>query len=108
DADLLVICVRDESGRLVGLAPHYVAEYGLMQVVRYRVLRMLGDTECGAEYQTWIAHAGDEARAHAEIARTLAGLGSEWDLAWLPKLNAWSGGRDPLLAALRAAGLLVN
>lgn len=108
DVAPLVVSIRDESGRLIGLAPHYIAEYGLVQVVRYRVLRMLGDTDCGAEYQTWIARAGNEARVHVEIARTLARMQGEWDLAWMPRLNAWTGAGEPLVDALRAEGFLVN
>lgn len=108
DPRLLVISVRDGAGRLVGLAPLYVAAYRLLDVVPYRILHAAGDTNCGAEYQTWIAKAGDEPRVFGCIAGALADLDAEWDLIWLPRLGAWSAAHAPLVAALHAAGFAVN
>lgn len=105
---LLVVCVRDSAGKLVGLAPYYETRYRLVGLVPYRVLRVIGDINSGAEYQTCIARQDVEAEVLAAVAGALRGLRAEWDLIWMPKLSTWSGTHDPLVAALRAGGLAVN
>ncbi len=42
---LLIICVRDESGELLGVAPYYRTVYRLLRVLRYRILHVLGDVD---------------------------------------------------------------
>jgi CelD/BcsL family acetyltransferase involved in cellulose biosynthesis len=105
---LLVVCIRSDSGELVGVAPHYGVDYALVGVLPYRVLHIVGDTDSGAEYQTWIAKRGDERAVFAEIVAALWALRTEWDLIWLPKLGAWTGVDEPLIAALRASRIVVN
>jgi len=100
-ASLFVICIRSSTGELVGVAPYYASDYALLDVFPYRVLRIAGDIDSGAEYQTWIADRADEARVLGAIAGTLREHCSEWDLIWMPKLNAWSGANEPIVEALR-------
>lgn len=107
-ASLFVICIRSSTGELVGVAPYYASDYALLDVFPYRVLRIAGDIDSGAEYQTWIADRADEARVLGAIAGTLREHCSEWDLIWMPKLNAWSGANEPIVEALRARGFALN
>ena len=72
--DLKIICVRGPGGELLGAAPFYVANYRLLDIVPYRMLRMIGDVDSGAEYQAWIASASDEDGVCAVIARALCAL----------------------------------
>ena len=108
DAPLRVICIRDADGALVGVAPHYLVDYALLRIVPYRALHVVGDADCGGEYQSWIAPAGAEAPVFAEIVTALRALCSEWDLVWMPKLGGWSGVNEHLLAAFRDGGFAVN
>ena len=103
--DLRIICVRGPGSELLGVAPFYVANYRLLDMVPYRMLRMIGDVDSGAEYQTWIARASDEDRVCAMIVRAMCALRSEWDLLWIPNIESWSGAHEPMVQALRAGGL---
>jgi CelD/BcsL family acetyltransferase involved in cellulose biosynthesis len=103
--DLKIICVRGPGGELLGAAPFYVANYRLLDIVPYRMLRMIGDVDSGAEYQAWIASASDEDRVCAVIARALCALRSEWDLLWIPNLESWTGAHEPMVRALGAGRL---
>ena len=105
---LLVICIRDDSGELLGVAPYYRAEYQLLKIFRYRILHVLGDADSGAEYQTWISRPADENAVFAEIVAALHALHSEWDLIWMPKLEAWVSTAEPVIGALGAGGYSVN
>jgi len=103
--DLRIICVRGPGGELLGAAPFYVANYRLLDILPYRMLRMIGDVDSGAEYQTWIARASDEDRVCAVIVRAMCALRSEWDLLWIPNLESWTGAHEPMVRALRAGRL---
>jgi CelD/BcsL family acetyltransferase involved in cellulose biosynthesis len=105
---LLIVCVRDGTGRLVGAAPHYRVEYRLLKTVPYRVLHPVGDTDSGAEYQTWIARPSVESAVFGQIVRTLRERRPQWDLIWMPRLEAWTGTHEPLMAAMREGGLALN
>lgn len=108
EPELLVVCVRGARGELLGLAPYYKTDYKLVRFVPYRVLRMVGDVESGAEYQTWLAEQTNESDVFAEIAKALWALRAEWDLIWMPQLGTWATPPAPIIGALRASRLLVN
>jgi CelD/BcsL family acetyltransferase involved in cellulose biosynthesis len=103
--DLRIICVRGTGGELLGVAPFYVANYRLLDILPYRMLRMIGDVDSGAEYQTWLARTSDEDRVCEVIVRAMRALRSEWDLLWIPNLESWSGAHMPMVRALRAGRL---
>jgi CelD/BcsL family acetyltransferase involved in cellulose biosynthesis len=106
--ELLIICVRSASGELIGAAANYVVEYRLLGVLKYRVLRSIGDTESGAEYQTWIADRSVEDEVLREIVDCLLLLGKDWDLVWMPNLDGWSGINEKIVEAALSLGLWVN
>jgi len=105
---LFVICVRDQNGKLSGVAPYYVVKYSLLGVLPFRILRMIGDTNSGAEYQTWIARSTNQGQVFDEIVAGLRTHMTDWDLLWMPKLNAWSGLSTAVIDAMRKGRLLVN
>lgn len=102
---LFVVTVRDRDGRLVGIAPHYLADFRLLGVVPYKILRTLGDYASGAEYLDWIVDAGLEAPVSNALAQTLARHGSHWDGIWMPFVPGWTGASQRVLEACQAAGL---
>jgi len=53
DKRLFVITVRDEGGRLLGVAPFYEYRLVLFKLIPYRALRVLGDYATGFEYGDW-------------------------------------------------------
>ena len=77
--DLRIICVRGTRGELLGVAPFYVANYRLLDIVPYRMLRMIGDVDSGAAYQTWLARPSDEDRRREGSGRAKRALRWEWD-----------------------------
>ena len=105
---LFIICVRDDDGTLVAAAPFYRVDYRLFRVLPYTVLHILGDTDSGAEYQTWIARKSHEQAALAEIVSALKEFSSRWDLIWMPKLENWTNKVAPVIDALQAGGFATN
>ena len=55
-----VITVRSTEGELLGLAPFYMANYRLLKLIPFRLLRVMGDYPTGAEYPDWIVHRAHE------------------------------------------------
>ncbi len=106
--ELLVVCVRDDQGRLAGVAPCYKADYRLFGVVPYRALRLIGDVDSGAEYQMWVVRSDDEDVVCGEIARELRALRSEWDFLWMPNVGTWSGAQAAAVRALAGRQLAVR
>jgi len=104
--DPLVVTVRDAEGRLVGLAPFYVAIYRLLNLVPYRILRILGDYPTGAEYIDWIVDRDQESTVTAEIGQALAACRDRWAGIWMPYLSGWTGAIERIRDASREAGLL--
>ena len=101
----LVICVRDERGDLVGIAPFYIATLRLGHVLPYRVLRIMGDYPTGADYPDLILRRnGDEAITAAIVKALKSRRG--WDLIWMPGMAGWTGSFDRIVAASGASGLL--
>lgn len=93
EAHVLAVAAREASGRLVGLAPFYVASMRLVNLVRFRCLRVLGDTFCGAEYPDVIVRRGCEG-AGAGLLQALEVCGDRWDVMWLTKLAGWTGAAE--------------
>jgi CelD/BcsL family acetyltransferase involved in cellulose biosynthesis len=86
-----IVVVRNESQKLVGVAPFYFTTYRLLNTVRYRVLRIMGDSPTGAEYGTWIAEKGSEKEVSDAIANALVKSSKEWDCIWMPNVPGWTG-----------------
>jgi CelD/BcsL family acetyltransferase involved in cellulose biosynthesis len=100
----LVVCVRDERGELIGIAPMYHATLRLAHTIPYRVLRVMADFPTGADYPDWIVRRGCEGAATTAIVRALDALRG-WDFIWMPRMAGWTGSFDRIVAACRASGL---
>lgn len=103
-----VLVARDSTGRLLGLAPFYVAFYRFLGIVTCRGLRILGDHHSGAEYGDWIVDAEREAEVGAALAAALAARRDRWDFVWMPNVAAFAGARDRLTSSWRRSGLDVH
>jgi len=86
-----VVSVRDESGRLIGLAPFYMGEFRLLGTIPYRTLRIMADYATGSEYPDWISLKGREDEVYSLIAKTLSKLRSKWDCLWMKSMAGWTG-----------------
>ncbi len=96
---LYVVTVRDDEGRLLGVAPFYEYRMVLFKVIPYRALRVLGDYSTGFEYGDWFVDPDHEGEALSAIARSLA-QARDWDLIWMPRMSGWSGALERLTPAL--------
>jgi CelD/BcsL family acetyltransferase involved in cellulose biosynthesis len=101
-----VICVRSDSGELVGLAPFYRATLRLGSTLTYRTLRIMADYATGAEYPDWIVRTDVEEVASQAIVDALVARQRDWDCLWMPNVASWTGAVDRVLRACQAGGLL--
>jgi CelD/BcsL family acetyltransferase involved in cellulose biosynthesis len=104
----LVVVVRDDHGRLVGLGPFYRTELTLLGTLSYATLRILGDYPTGAEYPDWIARRDCEGPVGEAIASALARAPDRWDCIWMPGAPDWSGAPTRVRGACEAAGFRVR
>lgn len=103
-----VIAVRDDSERLVGVAPYYRAQLRFLKVLRYRTLRFVADMATGAEYPDWIVDPEIEDEACRQIATTLVARAADWDAIWLPRVSGWTGALERMTKPMRDAGLHIH
>jgi hypothetical protein len=101
-----VIVVRDNTGRLVGLAAFYITPYRLLNSVPYRVLRVLGDYPTGAEYLDWIIDKELEQPVANALAKALQDSGKHWDCIWMPYVSGWTGAIERIESACSNAGFV--
>lgn len=78
DRRLAIIAVRNACGRLVALAPFYVAR-SFPAALGARRLSFLADSHVGSDYLSFLAEPQCEDAAVEEIARTLLRRRSQWD-----------------------------
>jgi len=103
-----LVVVREQGGRLVGVAPYYVCRYDLFRVVPIRVLRILADYPTGADYGDWLVSADREECVCRAIGRALAAHAKAWDCIWMPNVAGWTGAVERLRRAAEAAGLRMH
>jgi CelD/BcsL family acetyltransferase involved in cellulose biosynthesis len=103
-----VVTARDATGRLVGIVPLYRAGLRFLGKLRVRALRILGDYHSGGEYGDWILEPEREAEIGLALAQALAGVSSQWDCLWLPRIAGWTGARERMVSACVRAGLPVR
>src|SRR5438445_11330075 len=77
-AEPLVLVARDESGRLVGIAPFYRRQIRLRGFLTYRCLCTLGDHSSPAEYPDLIVRRDQEESVLAALGAAL-GRRRDWD-----------------------------
>jgi len=75
DVEAFVVTGRDDSGRLIGLAPFYRRRLGWAGLRGPRVLSFLGDEVAGSEYLGILARRGAEREFISRLGRELEG---EW------------------------------
>ena len=103
-----VVVVRDNDGKLVGIAPYYQAQLRFLKVFRFRTLRFVADIATGAEYPDWIVDPEVEDEVCRAIAEALIEHGNDWDAIWLPKIAGWTGALERMTGSMRDAGLQVH
>ncbi len=106
DGPLLVVAVRTRDGRLVGLAPFYRSDLRLLNLVKYRCLRVIGDCHSGAEYMDVIVREGFEQPAYEAIVAALRARRGLWDCIYVTNAAGWTGGQARLESHLGGLGHL--
>lgn len=92
EADLFIIVVRDEEGKVVGIAPFYCTDFTLFSFFKYKTLRVLGDCHSGAEYPDILVSPDVEEAVLKQISNLLFANKCKWDTAWFPNIASWTNG----------------
>ena len=100
----LTVVVRDDLGRLVGIAPFYLTDLWLLRALPFRTLRVMGDYPTGSEYPDWIVRRDIQDRVAAAIVTALSEIEGVWDCIWMPNVAPASGARECLTAAFQQVG----
>jgi len=100
-----VITVRDEKGRLKGIAPFYTAKYLFLRSVPVKFLRVVADHASGMDYPDWIVDREDENITCASIAEALIDHSDRWDCIWMGNVAGWTGAPERITGACKNAGL---
>jgi hypothetical protein len=103
-----VIAVRDRYGDLVGLAPFYRANYRLLEIIPYRVLRIMADQATGAECLDWIVRKDIEPSVCCVVASTLAEKSDQWECIWMPYVPDWTSASNRILDACLQIGFFCH
>lgn len=108
DARLLVVTVRDATGRLAAIAPFYRRTMQLAGFVPFTSLHVLGGPESGAEYPDLILRSDVADEALRAVGTALHERAGEWDCIWLPYVASWSGARQRWRALFQRVEMHVN
>ncbi|HED16891.1 MAG TPA: GNAT family N-acetyltransferase [Gammaproteobacteria bacterium] len=92
DIEPFVITVREDNDNLIGLVPFYQTEYRLLNIVRYKVLHVIGDSASGSEYPAWIISKEHESKnIYNLIVNMLESHAGEWDWMWMKGVRVFGG-----------------
>jgi GNAT superfamily N-acetyltransferase len=80
---LLILTLRDQSGRLQGIAPLYWTRIWKLGIVPVKVLRFIGDDSGDSEYLDFITRRGVEEQAVGRFLNYLQERVSLWDVCVL-------------------------
>ena len=99
--DLLMVVV-EQSGKLLAVAPFYIAHYKLCGLIKYRALKCVADTETGAEYANFIVKSDNSEQFKKLLWQILLRpeVKKLWDIVSLHNISAWTAGGQNLLQSL--------
>jgi CelD/BcsL family acetyltransferase involved in cellulose biosynthesis len=106
----LIIVIQDSQG-IIAIAPFYIQEYRLVNLLRYQALRFMGDKGSGSEYSNLIVKKENSLALKSRLWEHL--LNPEvkpcWDFIWFTNVAAWTEGGHTLLQSLASVeGLNCN
>jgi CelD/BcsL family acetyltransferase involved in cellulose biosynthesis len=108
DAKLMVVAVRDSEQNLIAVAPFYRSRLSLFGWIPYQCLRILGDSNSGAEYPDIIIQRGMEDMAIPMIARLYSEHTNKWDLVWLLNIAGWTGALERLTKTFQLSTITIK
>lgn len=85
------ITIRDNTDKLLGIAPFYTLSANLLGLINYKVLRLAADHSTGFEYSDFLVYRNQQDEILEEIGATLQRTQDQWDLIWIPKIAGWTG-----------------
>ena len=104
DARLFVVLVHNADHQLIGVGPFYLSSMRALKLLTLKCLRVLGDSQSGAEYGDLIIRDDWEEPAIEAIASCLAEARDEWDCLWLPSVAGWTGARERWMTLFEELG----
>ena len=102
--ELHVVCVTTEGGRLIGLAPWYLAR----SLAKGRMVRWLGDGEVCTDHLTLFCQPEHRNEVAADLAQHLVRELLDWDLLELEGIDASDPAVEAFMDELRKRGCLVQ
>lgn len=105
-----LIVVLEEFGEMLAIAPFYLQEYKLCNLVKYKTLRFVADHATGSEYSNFIVKHCDSLNLKTLLWQSLLEpqIKSQWDFIWLTNISAWTAGGKSLLQSLSQVTALLH
>jgi len=105
---LMVVTIRDAERQLIAVAPFYRTRLYVFGRIPYQCLRVLGDSNSGAEYPDIIVQRGLEEIAIPMISEIYAKHAKKWDWVWLPNIAGWTGALERLTKAFQPNAITIK
>jgi CelD/BcsL family acetyltransferase involved in cellulose biosynthesis len=107
-SSIMVVEVRDTEQRLIGLAPFYRSPLYLFGCIPYQCLRVLGDSNSGAEYPDIIIQKGLENKIIPLIAEMYQRHRKKWDWIWLLNIAGWTGALERITMVFQPGTVIIK
>jgi CelD/BcsL family acetyltransferase involved in cellulose biosynthesis len=96
-----IVVIEDEQ-QILAIAPFYIQDYRLVNLITYRSLRFVGDQGTGSEYSNFIVKAEESVELKTMLWEHLLSPDVKpfWDFIWFTNVSAWAEGGKSLLQSL--------
>ncbi|QUM81044.1 GNAT family N-acetyltransferase [Moritella sp. 5] len=97
-----LIIVIQNSQQILAIAPFYIQEYRLANLITYQSLRFVGDQNSGSEYSNFIVKAERCLELKSMLWAYLLSpdIKLYWDFIWFTNVASWTAGGTTLLESL--------
>ncbi|CED59915.1 Protein involved in cellulose biosynthesis (CelD)-like protein [Moritella viscosa] len=102
--NLLIVVIKN-SQQTLAIAPFYIQEYRLANLLTYQSLRFVGDHCSGSEYSNFIVKAERSCELKSMLWESLLSpsIKPYWDFIWFTNVASWTTGGTTLLESLEAS-----
>lgn len=99
--NLLIVVIKHDQ-QVLAIAPFYIREYRLANLLTYKALRFIGDQSSGSEYSNFIVKSEQCLELKSMIWEYLLDpvVRHCWDFIWFTDIASWTAGGETLLESL--------